>query len=158
MVKFPWLRNSISIANENRDVKKKKNVRESQASKRWLKCKTAGYDTWTLVRNGIKQDSVNVIMQSLIHIWKIIKKISLPLGRKPADWDFANVYFRAIRGDFWTTKSKNKQTNECTKRNEKIEIRRLTKREVRFIQKWVWNVISSANHTGRTNKQNDHPV
>lgn len=120
MVKFPWLRNSISIANENRDVeKKKKNVRESQASKRWLKWKTAGYDTWTLVRNGIKQDSVNVIMQSLIHICKIIKKMSLPLGRKPADWDFANVYFRAIRGDFWTTKSKNKQTNKWMHKKER---------------------------------------
>lgn len=99
--------------------KKKKNVRESQASKRWLKWKTAGFDTWTLVRNGINQDSVNVIMQSLIHIWKIIKKISLPLGRKPADWDFANVYFRAIRGDFWTTKSKNKQTNKWMHQKER---------------------------------------
>lgn len=100
-------------------LKKKKNIRESQASKRWLKWKTAGYDTWTLVRNGIKQDSVNVIMQSLIHIWKIIKKISLPLGRKPADWDFANVYFRAIRGDFWTTKSKNKQTKKWMHKKER---------------------------------------
>ena len=42
--------------------------------------------------------------------------------------------------------------------NEKIEISPQTKKEVRFIQKWVWNVISSANHTGRTIKHNNHPV
>lgn len=111
-----------------------------------------------IVWNGIKQDPASVIMLNLIHIWIIIKKLSLTLWRKPADGDFTNVYFRAVMGDFRITKSKNKQTNEWTKRNEKIEIRPLTKKEVGFIQKWVWNVISSANHTGRTNKKNDHPV
>lgn len=67
-----------------------------------------------IVWNGLKQVSVNVIM----HIWKTVNKISLPLRMKSADWDLTNVYFRAIMGDFWTKLNPKTNNNKWKDRNQ----------------------------------------